>query len=61
MTVNRILAKRAIGADLEGVTPRDFRRTFISEMLDADVDIMTVADAIGYEDMKTTQRYDRRR
>lgn len=60
VTINRVLSRRAIEAGMEDVTPHDFRRTFISEMLDAGVDIVTVADTVGHEDVKTTQRYDRR-
>lgn len=60
VTVNRILAKRATEAGLTDVTPHDFRRTFISEMLDAGADVVTVASIVGHEDVKTTQRYDRR-
>lgn len=41
-------------------TPHDFRRTFISTMLDQGVDIATVADQVGHGDVAQTARYDRR-
>lgn len=60
VTINRMLEKRADQAGIRDITPHDFRRTFISEMLDAGADIATVAAIVGHEDVKTTARYDRR-
>ena len=60
IAVNRILDKRARQSGVDDVTPHDFRRTFIGEALDAGGDIATVAAIVGHEDVKTTQRYDRR-
>lgn len=60
VSVNRILARRAIEAGVKDITPHDFRRTFIGEMLDAGADVVTVAAIVGHEDVKTTQAYDRR-
>jgi integrase len=37
-----ILLKRAKQATIKNVSPHDFRRTFISDMLDAGVDTITV-------------------
>ncbi len=60
VAINRMLEKRADQAGIRDITPHDFRRTFISEMLDAGADIATVAAIVGHEDVKTTARYDRR-
>jgi len=55
-----ILAKRAEQAHLEPLTPHDLRRTFVSSLLDAGVDIATVARLCGHASVNTTARYDRR-
>ena len=60
ITVNRLLYKRSIQAGVKDITPHDFRRTFISEALDAGADAITVADMAGHENVETTRRYDRR-
>jgi integrase len=58
--LHQILQKRAIAAGVKDVTAHDFRRTFVSELLDAGQDISTVAALVGHANVTTTARYDRR-
>jgi site-specific recombinase XerD len=58
--VTWILQTRAVQAKVGAFSPHDLRRTFISSLLDASVDLATVADMAGHANIATTARYDRR-
>lgn len=58
--VYNMIDKRIREAGLEDVSPHDFRRTGISDMLDATGDLALVSKAAGHNSPQTTARYDRR-
>jgi hypothetical protein len=58
--IYHLLATRAKRAGVKFFTPHDLRRTFVSNLLDAGVDIATVAKMAGHSNIQTTARYDRR-
>jgi integrase/recombinase XerD len=58
--VTWILQTRATAAGVGAFSPHDLGRTFISSLLDASVDLATVADLAGHANISTTARYDRR-
>jgi integrase len=58
--IYNVVVARCDAARIEGVTPHDFRRTFVGELLDAGVDLATVASMAGHSDPATTAGYDRR-
>ncbi|EGG94677.1 Phage integrase [gamma proteobacterium IMCC1989] len=56
--VTYILSKIQQRAKVSKFTPHDMRRTFITDLLEKDVDINTVRQLAGHSDISTTTRYD---
>lgn len=58
--VLRMLARRGPQAGVTNLSPHDFRRTFVSELLDLGADMVTVSRLVGHSSPETTARYDLR-
>ncbi|QXJ27000.1 tyrosine-type recombinase/integrase [Actinomadura graeca] len=58
--IGRIVTRRAVQAGVPDLSAHDFRRTFISRLLDLGVDLATVQQLVGHASATTTAAYDRR-
>ncbi len=58
--VYRVTEKRRQLAGIRSFTPHDLRRSYISDLLDKNVDIAIIARQVGHSSIQTTARYDRR-
>ena len=57
--VRDIVVKRAAQAQVAALSPHDFRRTVAGDLLDNDMDIVTVQKLLGHASVQTTASYDR--
>jgi integrase/recombinase XerD len=58
--IAKALAARVRAAGLTPATPHDLRRSYITDLLNQDVDVLTVAGLAGHARIDTTRKYDRR-
>jgi integrase len=55
-----VLQKRAAESSVAAFSPHDFRRTFITDLLNTGADVITVSRLAGHADPATTAKYDMR-
>lgn len=55
-----ILRKRGVQAEIAVFSPHDFRRTFITNLLEAGADVLTVSRLAGHSNLATSLKYDLR-
>ena len=59
-TIYNVVKKRQKEADITDISPHDFRKTFISTILEETGDLRMAQALAGHSDPKTTANYDRR-
>jgi len=59
-TIYNVVKARTLEAGVTVCTPHDLRRTYVTCLLDFNVDLNTVRLMVGHENIETTCRYDRR-
>lgn len=55
-----VLQKRGRSTNVDPFSPHDFRRTFITNLLNTGADVITVSRLAGHSDPSTTAKYDMR-
>ncbi len=58
--VRDVVVKRTAQAHVTTLSPHDVRRTVAGNVLDNDVDLVTVQKLLGHASVQTTASYDRR-
>ena len=58
--IYKLVRERATKALVERFSPHDFRRTFCSDLFDANTDPFSVQQLAGHASLATTAKYDRR-